>query len=601
MKHIILSLLVLFSATGASAQGLCVYNKVTKLLVDGYKASEANKAVLSEGNIDSLAMGHEYVEIGGTKWATMNLGATSVADDVATAYGDFYAWGETDTYYSSLSGRNVTFGKTSDKTHIPGEKTAYNWMNYSNDAHFIEWDPVPYNSNYTLLDNNDAAQAAWGGAWRMPTVTDFENLDKACGGTGYVDKTIKTFEGDEIAEGGRYWIEAGSEIDGTTYEVNGLLFVATDDISKRVFFPAAGLLEATSHLSIGKYGYYWASTLYKSDENSGECFFFASTDTHPQYVTSRYRGCCVRPVLRSEVIEIYNNDTRVASYNNTPSHEYEVLCTEPRSKNMINGHEYVEIAGKKWATMNVGATNPTECYNETYGDFYAWGEIDTYYKSYTDNSVTYGKYSDKTHIKGVKTNYDMANYCGAKSSDPDDLVEWYPVPYNDNHVLKPEYDVAHVKWGGTWRMPTLKEFEDLLKACSREPNADLTQFDGINPFNMDKGGKYWISGWKLIDGVYYGPRGVLLVSVDDISKRVFFPAVGICYADIERGSTNSYLGYYWTSEVDTWGNADLPAAQHGYAKSFGFYFYVEDDEFVYKMELQRFRRYAGNPVRPISD
>lgn len=39
--------------------------------------------------------GHEYVDLGlpsGTLWATMNIGASAEED-----YGDYYAWGETET------------------------------------------------------------------------------------------------------------------------------------------------------------------------------------------------------------------------------------------------------------------------------------------------------------------------------------------------------------------------------------------------------------------------------------------------------------------------------------------------------------------------
>ena len=35
-----------------------------------------------------------------------------------------------------------------------------------------------------------------------------------------------------------------------------------------------------------------------------------------------------------------------------------------------NGHEYIEIGGIKWATMNVGADKPTDS-----GLYFAWGEI----------------------------------------------------------------------------------------------------------------------------------------------------------------------------------------------------------------------------------
>lgn len=40
-------------------------------------------------------------------------------------------------------------------------------------------------------------------------------------------------------------------------------------------------------------------------------------------------------------------------------------------------HDYVEMGdGLKWATCNVGATKPEEL-----GDYYAWGEVETYYQT----------------------------------------------------------------------------------------------------------------------------------------------------------------------------------------------------------------------------
>ena len=33
-------------------------------------------------------------------------------------------------------------------------------------------------------------------------------------------------------------------------------------------------------------------------------------------------------------------------------------------------------------------------------------------------------------------------------------------------MLEPEDDVAHVKWGGGWRMPTKAEFNELMDNCT---------------------------------------------------------------------------------------------------------------------------------------
>ncbi len=84
----------------------------------------------------------------------------------------------------------------------------------------------------------------------------------------------------------------------------------------------------------------------------------------------------------------------------------------------------------KWASHNVGARKP-----EDRGYFYAWGETEP--KDVYDES-TYKYYQDGSYI------HIGNNICGTK------------------------YDVAHVKWGGKWRMPTLEENQDLASKCTWE-------------------------------------------------------------------------------------------------------------------------------------
>lgn len=77
----------------------------------------------------------------------------------------------------------------------------------------------------------------------------------------------------------------------------------------------------------------------------------------------------------------------------------------------------------KWASHNVGAKTP-----EQYGNYYAWGEVEPK-DSYTEeNSQTYGVYVG-TDIKRTK------------------------------------YDVAYVKWGEEWHMPTEAEIKELKENC----------------------------------------------------------------------------------------------------------------------------------------
>lgn len=112
---------------------------------------------------------------------------------------------------------------------------------------------------------------------------------------------------------------------------------------------------------------------------------------------------------------------------------------EGEEDNIINGYEYVDLglpSGLKWAVHNVGASAA-----EDYGDYYAWGEIETK-DSYTQqNSVTYG------------------------------------MPMEDISG-DPQYDVARALWGETWRLPTRDEQKELLDNCTWE----WTSQNGVNGY-----------------------------------------------------------------------------------------------------------------------
>lgn len=100
---------------------------------------------------------------------------------------------------------------------------------------------------------------------------------------------------------------------------------------------------------------------------------------------------------------------------------------DPDPAGTINGHEYVDLglpSGLKWATMNVGASVPTDA-----GDYFAWGE--------TSTKTTYTEINSKTLGKAI----------GQISGNP-------------------EYDAARAKWGGTWRLPSKLESRELIDKCT---------------------------------------------------------------------------------------------------------------------------------------
>ena len=91
----------------------------------------------------------------------------------------------------------------------------------------------------------------------------------------------------------------------------------------------------------------------------------------------------------------------------------------------INGHDYVDLGlSVKWATCNVGAGKPSD-----YGNYYAWGE--------TKTKETYAEENSKTFWKSM-----------------------------DDIAGNPKYDAARANWGGSWRMPTMEELEELFDKCT---------------------------------------------------------------------------------------------------------------------------------------
>lgn len=105
-------------------------------------------------------------------------------------------------------------------------------------------------------------------------------------------------------------------------------------------------------------------------------------------------------------------------------------------------HAYVDLGlSVKWATCNIGATQPWER-----GEFFSWGETEN---KRINNWDTY-KYSEGAHA--------LTKYC----SNPD--YAWHGL-VDSVSVLDLEDDVAHIKWGGTWRIPTKEQIDELLENC----------------------------------------------------------------------------------------------------------------------------------------
>ena len=182
-------------------------------------------------------------------------------------------------------------------------------------------------------------------------------------------------------------------------------------------------------------------------------------------------------------------------------------------------------SGTKWACCNVGASTP-----EGYGGYYAWGETEEK-NDYRPGTYKYAIVDNWGYWDDVEKKYYLCTNIGSEISGT-------------------SYDVAHVKWGGSYRMPTLAECQELLNNCSSQ----WTQQNGVS------------------GRLFTGPNG----------NSVFLPAAG------DRWDTGVHYqgdwGYYWSGTL--------------YPGSYGAYVLSFYSGYSYWVDLCN--RYYGRSVRPVS-
>ncbi len=108
-----------------------------------------------------------------------------------------------------------------------------------------------------------------------------------------------------------------------------------------------------------------------------------------------------------------------------------------------NGHAYVDLglpSGTLWATMNVGANSETD-----YGLYFQWGDT----QGYTDASTKAFIWSDYKWTEDGGSTMTKYNETDSKT------------------VLDLEDDAVATNWGGSWKMPTVEQFQELLDNTNR--------------------------------------------------------------------------------------------------------------------------------------
>jgi hypothetical protein len=187
--------------------------------------------------------------------------------------------------------------------------------------------------------------------------------------------------------------------------------------------------------------------------------------------------------------------------------------------------------GPYWADRNIGASSPEDA-----GLYFWWGDT-TGHRPSSDGTFSFNFYDNSTiHSYG-------------KSVSELQSAGWV----TSGGVLAPSHDAAHVKWGGSWRMPTDQELGDLCNKC----DWTLTTMNGVNGYVVRGRGTY-------------------------ASNSIFLPFAGFGGGTSLYGAGSS--GFYWSSvpysdnRTVTWGlrfNSGYRSANSGYG------------------------RYSGQSVRPV--
>lgn len=185
-----------------------------------------------------------------------------------------------------------------------------------------------------------------------------------------------------------------------------------------------------------------------------------------------------------------------------------------------------------WATCNLGESGFVSS-PEVYGDYYAWGE--------TEAKSDYSWSTYKFRSSGLFLKYN--------TNSSDGTVD-------NKKILEEEDDVAHVKLGGNWRMPTYEEWKELMQTCT------------------------WI--W-VTDYNGTGVNGRLVTATN--GNSIFLPAAG-CRIETTFYSVGSGGDYWSSSLLYKYGCEDA-------------YMLCFSSEYVGKYSSQD--RYRGYSVRPIKE
>ena len=257
--------------------------------------------------------------------------------------------------------------------------------------------------------------------------------------------------------------------------------------------------------NVADWGYVYLDPNGREREISLKQFGISYTDTRYAYFRNSAKSVAT---LYGYVKYVDSGETVYGPHTDFDLEYAETTCPDSHHPHLI---DLGLPSGTKWTCCNVGATAP-----EGYGGYYAWGE---------------------TSEKSVY-NRDTYQYYNSNTGNLIDI---------GSDIAGTQYDVAHVSWGGSWRMPTIAQIMELLNNTT--------------------------STWTTVNGVY----GRKFTGTD--GACVFLPAAGYRWDENLIGAGSD--GDYWSSSLCESNGAYYLRFYSGYA---GWYY---DG------------RYFGHTVRPV--
>lgn len=364
-------------------------------------ASLTNMTVEAQENVVSqykytytTVNNHNAVDLGlSVLWADCNVGANNPSE-----FGGLYGWAD------------VTGGKTT----------------LNNNLYPSSNPPMSICANVKY----DIARKKWGGAWKLPTKDEFNELIKKC-----------TWELDVINNSGGY--------------------IVTGPNGNKIFLPFAG--QRKGDKNIAEYiGIYWSGNsslkACHGDKNAAYSLSLSAYNIST-VLTPRFMGQSVRPVLPKAPVSTIKKQTRtstlevitdchtkadIVTYRSSESQTsvtdsetkitddninekdiiYPILGDSVPNRTHYNGPYAIDLGlSVRWADRNIDAAN-----SYMFGNLLPWG--------------------DPIGINLGKRNY-------LRADTPTD-------------ISGTKLDIAHREWKGKWRLPTLEEMKELTEKCKWE-------------------------------------------------------------------------------------------------------------------------------------